>query len=67
MKDKSKTEHLRRVRKLAKLELYPRNVFLSINQWALCVASYSAAIVDWTGGDFELLDRKSRMILTCKY
>ena len=58
---------MRRVRELAKLELYPRNAFLSINQSVLWALGYSAGIVDWTGGDFELLDRKSRKILICKY
>ena len=54
---KTKADYLRRVRKLAKLEMYPRNAFLSINQSALLALGYSAEIVDWTGGDFELLDR----------
>ena len=65
MKDKIRTEYLRRVRKLAKLELYARNMFMGINQWALGVVRYSAGIVCWTGGDLELLDRKARTILTC--
>ena len=64
---KTKADYLRRVRKLAKLELYPRNAFLSIKQSALWALGYSAGIVDQTGGDFELLDRKSRKILACKY
>ena len=32
MKDKIRTEYLRRVRKLAKSELHARNVFIRINQ-----------------------------------
>ena len=32
MKDEIRTEYLRRVRKLAKLELYARNVFMRINK-----------------------------------
>ena len=32
MKDEIRTEYLRRVRKLAKLELYARNVFMGINK-----------------------------------
>ena len=54
-----------RVRKLAKSELYARNVFMGINQWALRVVRYSAGIVDWNRGVLELLDRKTRKILTC--
>ena len=63
MKYKTRTEYLRRVRKLAKSELYARNVFMGIKQWALCVVRYSARIVDWTRRDLEPLDRKIRKIL----
>ena len=64
MKDKIRTEYLRRVRKLPKLGYYARNVLMGINQWVLCVVRYSTRIVDWTRGDLELLDRKTRKILT---
>ena len=65
MKDNIRTEYLRRVRELAKSELYARNKFIMIYQWTLGVVSYSAGIVDWTEGDLGLLDRKVRKILTC--
>ena len=45
--------------------LHARNVFMRINQWALGVVRYSAGIVDWIRGDKELLDSKTRKILTC--
>ena len=51
-----------RVRKLVKLELYARNVFVGINQWAVGLVRHSAEIVDWTEKN---LDRKTRKILTC--
>ena len=54
-----------RVRKLVKLELYARNVFVGINQWAVGLVRHSAEIVDWTEKNLELLDRKTRKILTC--
>ena len=60
MKDKMRTEYLRRVRKLAKLELYARNVFMRINQWALGVVRYSTEIADCTREDLEPLDRETR-------
>ena len=63
MKYKTRTEYLRRVRKLAKSELYARNVFMGIKQWALGVVRYSARIVYWTRRDVEPLDRKIRKIL----
>ena len=39
-------------------------MFIRINQWTLGVVRYSAGIVDCTGGDLGLLDRKARKILT---
>ena len=65
MKDTIRTKYLRRVRKSEKSELYPRNVFMRINQCSLAVVRYSEEIVDWTRGDLELLDRETRKILTC--
>ena len=65
MKDKIRTEYLRRVKKLAKSELHARNVFIRINQLVLGVVRNSAGIVDSTGGDLELLDRKTKKFLTC--
>ena len=41
MKDKIRTEYLRGVRKLAKSELYARNVFMGTNQCLLGVVMYS--------------------------
>ena len=46
MKDKIRTEYLMRVGMLAKSDLYAKNVFMGINQWALGVVRYSAGIVD---------------------
>ena len=65
IKEKIRTGYLRGVRKLAKLELYARNVFMAISQWAVGVVTYSAGIADWTKGDMELLHRKTRKMLTC--
>ena len=65
MKDKIRAEYLRRVKKLAKSELHARNVFIRINQLVLGVVRNSAGIVDSTGGDLELLDRKTENFLTC--
>ena len=65
MKNKIRTEYLRRVKKLAKSELHARNVFIRINQLVLGVVRNGAGIVDSTRGDLELLDRKTKKILTC--
>ena len=44
MKDKIRTEYSRRVKQLAKSELYVRNVLMEINQWVLGVVRYRAGI-----------------------
>ena len=62
MKHKIRTEYLRKVRNLEKLELPARNIFMGKNQWALGLLRYSAPIVDSTK---ELFHRKTRKILTC--
>ena len=46
-------------------ENYARNAFMGINQWVLGVVRCITGIVDWTMGDLELLDRKTRKISTC--
>ena len=47
---------MRRVRKLAKSELYARNMFMRINQWVLVRVEY----FDWAGVDLGVMDRKER-------
>ena len=56
MKDKITTKYLRRVRKLAKSELYARNMFMGINQCVLVGIGY----FDWAGVDLGVMDRKER-------
>ena len=45
MKDKSRTEYLRKVRKLAKSKVYARNLFMDINQWALGVGMVQGMVI----------------------
>ena len=64
MKDKVRTEYLRRVKLLSKSELYAGNLVKGINAWAIGVVRYSAGIVDWTKEDLKQMDVKTRKILT---
>jgi hypothetical protein len=50
MKEKVRVEYLRRVKLLAKSELYAGNMVKGINAWAIGVVRYSAGILDWTKG-----------------
>ena len=48
MKSKIRAEYLRRVKCVAKSELYAGNSVMAINAWAIGVVRYSAGILDWT-------------------
>ena len=48
MKNKIRLEYLRRVKCVAKSELYAGNSIRAINAWAIGVVRYSAGILDWT-------------------
>ena len=45
MKDKTRTEYLRKVRKLAKSTVYARNLFMGINQWVLGVGMVQGMVI----------------------
>ena len=64
MKEKVRVEYLRRVKLLAKSELYAGNMVKGINAWAIGVVRYSAGILDWTKEDLKQMDVKTRKILT---
>ena len=42
---KTRTEYLRKVRKLAKSTVYARNLFMGINQWALGVGMVQGIVI----------------------
>ena len=64
MKEKVRNEYLRRVKLLAKSELYAGNLVKGINAWAIGVVRYSAGILDWTKEDLRQMDVKTRKTLT---
>ena len=64
MKEKIRTEYIRRVKKLCKLRLNAGNFITGINTWATGVIRYSGGIVDWTKEELECMDRKTRKIMT---
>ena len=64
MKDKVRTDYLRRVKLLVKSELYAGNLVKGINTWAIGVVRYSAGVLDWTKEDLRQMDVKTRKMLT---
>ena len=59
-----KDEYLRRVKAVAKSKLFAKNLFMSINSWAVSVVRYSAGVVDWREKELKDIDIKTRKILT---
>ena len=64
MKDKVRTEYLRRVKLLVKSKLYADNLVRGINTWAIGVGRYSAGVLDWTKEDLRQMDLEARKMLT---
>lgn len=64
MKDKVKSEYLKRVRLVLKSSLSGGNVMRAINSWAVPVIRYTAGILKWTQKERQDIDRKSRKLMT---
>ena len=63
MKEKVKTEYLRRVRKVLETKLNGGNIIKGINIWA-SLLRYSAAFIDWNCTELTQLDRRTRKLMT---
>ncbi|KAL1447369.1 hypothetical protein WDU94_013907 [Cyamophila willieti] len=64
IKDKIKSEYLRRLRLILNTELSGRNKVEAINSLAVPVVEYSFGIVDWTQEEIRNFDYKTRKMLT---
>jgi len=60
MKEIVHEEYLRRVKAVARSQLYAGNLMTAIN---VCVVRYSAGILDWTKSEVAAMDVKTRKIL----
>ena len=60
MKEKVKTQYLRRTRKVLDSKLSSGNLFKAINTWAVSLLRYSAAFLDWTKEGISEIDRRTR-------
>ena len=64
MKEKVKTEYLRRVKLVAKSKLYGGHIIRAINAWAIGVVRYSGGILEWSDRELRAMDVKTRKYLT---
>ena len=63
IKEKVKAEYYRRVRKILETKLNGGNIITGTNTWAISLLRYSAAFLDWTGAEFERMDRRKRKLM----
>merc|ERR1712115_612034 len=61
---KAKKEYIRRLKKICRSQLSPRNKITAINQMATPVLSYGFGIIEWPQLEIDLLDAKTRRIIT---
>ena len=64
LKEKFKTEHYRRVRKILETKLNGGNIITGINTWVISLRRYSVSFLDWTGAELEQMDRRTRNLMT---
>ena len=65
MKEKVKSEYIRRVKKLLTSQLNGGNVIAGMNAWAVGIIRYGAGVLDWTKEELTLcIDIKIRNLMT---
>ena len=64
LREKARKEYIRRLKKICRSELSPKNKIVAINQKAIPVLSYGFGIIDWPQKEIDSLDIKTRKILT---
>ena len=63
MKENTKKEHLRRIRKLLEIKLCRRNLIKGINTWAVSFDRYSEPFLKWTR-ELKQMDPRTRKLMT---
>ena len=61
---KAKKEYIKRLKKICRSQLSPKNKITAINQMATPVLAYGFGIIDWPQNEIDSLDVKTRKILT---
>ena len=64
MKEKVKTEYLRRVRKVLETKLNGGNIIKGINTWVVSLLRYSAAFIDRNCRELTQLVQRTRKLMT---
>ena len=65
MKEKIRRKYLRRVKLVAKSQLYVGNLIRAINPWTIgVVVRYSAGILEWTDRELKAMDARVKKKLS---
>ena len=64
LRAKAKKEYIKRLKKICRSHLSPKNKITAINQLATPVLTYGFGIIDWPQGEIDSIDIKTRKILT---
>ena len=64
IREKVKQEYVKRLKKICRTELTPKNKITAINQLAIPVLTYGFGIIEWPQRDLNSLDVKTRKIMT---
>ena len=67
MKEKVKTEYLRRVRKVLETKLNGGNIIKGVHTWVVSLLRYSAAFIDWNCTELTQLVRGTRKLMTMNF
>ena len=64
MKKKVKSEYIRRVKKLLRLQLNWGNVVAGMNAWAVGIIRCGAEVLDWTKEELKGIEIETRKLMT---
>ena len=64
MKEKVKSEYIRRIKKLLRSQLNRANVIAGMNAWAVGIIRYGAGVLDRAKEDVKSIDIKTRKLMT---
>ena len=64
MKEKLKSEHIRRVKKLLRSQLNGGNIIAGMNAGEVVIIRYGAVVLDWTKEELKGINIKTRNLMT---
>ena len=64
MKEKVKSQYIRRVKKLLRSQLNEGNVIAGMNTWTVGIIRYGAGVLDWAKEELKSIDIKTRKLMT---